>query len=82
MKPETLREMTTEELQEKLTELRRKLFTLRFQIATDQQENTAALRETRRDIARILTILRERELAQERAKAPKARSKRKAKAKS
>lgn len=69
MKAETLRELTDEELREKLVELKRKLFTLRFQIATGQQENTAALRETRRDIARVMTILRERELGLDRKKA-------------
>ncbi|MGQ9477479.1 MAG: 50S ribosomal protein L29 [Candidatus Bipolaricaulia bacterium] len=61
MKTEALRELTSEELREKERELRRKLFTLRFQVAMNRQENTAALTETKRDIARILTILRERE---------------------
>ena len=69
MKAEALRELTEEELREKLIELKRKLFTLRFQIATNQQENTAALRETKRDIARVKTILRERELGIEQARA-------------
>ncbi len=66
LKPKELRDLTDEELRQKEAELRRKLFTLRFQIATGQQDNTAALKETKRDIARILTILRERELARER----------------
>jgi large subunit ribosomal protein L29 len=66
LKPKELRDLTDEELRQQEAELRRKLFTLRFQIATGQQDNTAALKETKRDIARILTILRERELARER----------------
>ncbi len=66
LKPKELRDLTDEELRQQEAELRRKLFTLRLQIATGQQDNTAALKETKRDIARILTILRERELARER----------------
>jgi large subunit ribosomal protein L29 len=66
MKAEALRELTDEELREKERELRRKLFNLRFQVAMNRQENTAALTETKRDIARILTILRERELQRRR----------------
>ncbi len=66
LKPQELRELTDEELRQKEAELRRKLFTLRFQIKTGQQDNTALLKETKRDIARILTILRERELARQR----------------
>jgi len=80
MKAEALRELTDEELREKLVELKRKLFTLRFQIATNQQDNTAALRETKRDIARVMTILRERELGLDRVRA-KAKAKAKAKTK-
>lgn len=66
LKSKELRDLTDEELRQQEAELRRKLFTLRFQIATGQQDNTTALKETKRDIARILTILRERELARER----------------
>ncbi len=62
MKAKELRDLTEEELRQKEAELKRKLFTLRFQIATGQQENTAALKETKKDIARVLTVLREREL--------------------
>ncbi|HIC96280.1 TPA: 50S ribosomal protein L29 [Candidatus Bipolaricaulota bacterium] len=65
MKAEALRELTNEELREKVRELKRKLLNLRFQIAMNRQENTAALTETKRDIARALTILRERELARQ-----------------
>ena len=57
-----LRDMTVEELREKLAELKRKLMNVRFQIATGQQDNTAALKSTRRDIARVKTVIREMEL--------------------
>lgn len=63
MKAEVLRELTDEELREKGEELKRKLLNLRFQVTTNRQDNTAALPETKREIARIKTILRERELA-------------------
>jgi len=63
MRADELRDLTDEELLEKEAEFKRKLFTLRFQIATGQQDNTAALKETKRDIARVKTILRERQLA-------------------
>ncbi len=57
-----LRDLSVEELKEKHLELKRKLFNVRFQIATGQQDNFAALGATKRDIARIKTVLREREL--------------------
>lgn len=66
MKGEALRELTLEELQEKEKELKRKLLNLRFQVAMRKQDNTAALTEAKRDIARIKTIIRERERAQRR----------------
>lgn len=65
MRADTLRELTDEELEIKEQELKRKLFNLRFQIATDQQDNTAALSETKRDIARVKTIRGERERVRE-----------------
>jgi large subunit ribosomal protein L29 len=68
MKPLTskdLREMKTEELQQLGEERRRQAFDLRFQHYTGQLRDTAALRVNRRDIARIETILRERELTAE-----------------
>jgi large subunit ribosomal protein L29 len=55
-----LRELTDEELGEKLGETRRELFNLRFQSATGALENGARLRLTKRQIARILTIQNER----------------------
>jgi len=57
-----LRDLTVDELEEKLVELKRKLFNVRFQVATGQQDNTAALNATRKDIARVKTVLREMEL--------------------
>ena len=60
MKAADLRELTPEELQAKLKELEEELFNLRFQLASQQLENTARLKESRRDIARIQTVLREK----------------------
>ena len=60
MKPGQLREMTTVELQEQLEEDRQELFNLRFQASTQQLENPRRMREVRKNIARILTILSER----------------------
>ena len=56
-----IREFTTEELSEKLVEAKEERFNLRFQVATNQLDNTARLRAVKRDIARILTVMRERE---------------------
>jgi len=66
MKPADLRELTEDELLQKEKEFKRRLFNLRFQLATNQQENTAALRRARQDVARVRTVLRERELGLER----------------
>ena len=62
MKAFDLRELTTQELEEKLEESREELFNLRFQLATNQLDNTARLGEVRRDIARLATVIREQEL--------------------
>ena len=62
MKAAVLREMATVELQEQLETDRQELFNLRFQSATQQMENTRRIREVRKNIARILTILSERGL--------------------
>lgn len=51
------------ELVERLSEARRELFNLRFQLATGQLDNSARLGEVRRDVARIATFLREREIS-------------------
>ena len=61
MRPRELRELTDEELEEKLHERRQELFNLRFQSATGALENSARLRLAKREIARILTVRNERE---------------------
>ena len=55
MKASELRELSDEQLNDRLRELREELFNLRFQYATRQLTNTARIREVRRDIARVLT---------------------------
>jgi large subunit ribosomal protein L29 len=57
MKAAELRTKTEDQLQEQLLQLKKEQFNLRFQRATGQLENTARVREVRRDIARIRTIL-------------------------
>jgi len=59
MKASALREMTKEELLQKLKELQEAQFNLNFQHATGQLENSAQLGKTRKDIARALTALRD-----------------------
>jgi large subunit ribosomal protein L29 len=54
--------VSAEDLAEKLAEAKEELFNLRFQNATGQLDNTARLRAVRKDIARIYTVMREREL--------------------
>ena len=61
-KPKDLREMSERELVDKLEDLRQELFNLRFQLATGKQDNSARMGQVRRDIARVLTIEREREI--------------------
>lgn len=65
MKAKDLVELSTEELLEKEEESRQELFNLRFQLATGQLENTARIKTVRKNIARIKTVLRQAELAQE-----------------
>jgi large subunit ribosomal protein L29 len=57
-----LRELTDDELTDRLRESKEELFNLRFQMATGQLNNNRRLRTVRREIARIYTVLREREL--------------------
>lgn len=57
-----LRELTTDELFDALVEAKEERFNLRFQVATNQLDNTARLKSVKKEIAQILTILREREL--------------------
>jgi large subunit ribosomal protein L29 len=58
-----MRDLTYEELTEKLDEGKEELFNLRFQMATNQLDNTARLRQVRREVARIATVMREQEIA-------------------
>ena len=58
-----LRELEDEELEGRLSEYRRELLNLRFQLATGQLDNSARLGQLRKDIARVNTELREREIA-------------------
>ena len=62
MKAVDIREMSTSELNEKLTELKAELFNLRFQHAINQLDNPTRLNVVKKDIARIKTIIRENEL--------------------
>ncbi|HEY9312632.1 50S ribosomal protein L29 [Williamsia sp.] len=57
-----LRELSDEELVERLRESKEELFNLRFQMATGQLDNNRRLRTVRREIARVYTVMREREL--------------------
>jgi len=58
-----LKDLTADELQEKETQLAQELFNLRFQMATGRVENPMKIREARRDLARVKTVLRQQELA-------------------
>jgi large subunit ribosomal protein L29 len=60
MKAADLRELTAPELQAKLKELEEEVFNLKFQVASQQLENTARLKQSRRDIARLKTVMREK----------------------
>ena len=62
MKASELRDMSVEELQTKLTELKEELFNLRFQLAVNQLENSSRVVAVKKDIARISTVLRQMEL--------------------
>lgn len=59
-----LRAMTYAELGEALGEAKEELFNLRFQLATNQLDNTTRIKEVRRDIARMRTVMREQEIAE------------------
>jgi large subunit ribosomal protein L29 len=62
MKAIEVREMTTDELKNKLTGLKEELFNLRFQVATGQLDNPMRIRDVRKNIARIMTVMRENQL--------------------
>ncbi len=61
MKVAEVRELDVEELQRRLADTRRELFNLRFQHATGQLENTGQLTQVRKNIARILTVLNQKQ---------------------
>ncbi len=65
MKAVDVRELTTEEIHSRIEQLQEELFRLRFRAATMELENPMLLRTLRRDVARLKTVLRERELAEE-----------------
>jgi large subunit ribosomal protein L29 len=58
-----LRQLTYRELEEKLGEAKEELFNLRFQLVTNQLDNTARITQVRRDVARVKTVMREQEIA-------------------
>ena len=62
MKVSEIREMRADELRDKLDDIQKQLFALRGQAVTEKMENSHAIRNVRRDIARIKTIMRENEL--------------------
>ena len=62
MRATELKDLTVEELQTKLTELKAELFNLRFQLAVNQLENSNRIGAVKKDIARVSTVLRQREL--------------------
>jgi large subunit ribosomal protein L29 len=66
MKAEELRQLSGEELLAKVREGKEELFNLRFQSATGQLDNTSRIKEVKKDIARVFTIIKERELEHER----------------
>lgn len=62
MKVKDIREMTTEELNVKLFDLKKELFNLRFRNATNQLDNPLEIANVKKSIARVKTVIREREL--------------------
>jgi large subunit ribosomal protein L29 len=64
-----LRELPDDELQQRYSESKEELFNLRFQVVTGQLDDPRRLSKVRREIARVLTIMREREIAAARRKA-------------
>ena len=61
MKPDKVREMSDDELRSREKELQEQLFRLRFQKSLGQLDNAIKIRETRRDIARVKTVLRQKQ---------------------
>ena len=65
MKASELRELTIEELASKLKDLKEELFNLRFQLAINQLENPTRIKAVKKDIARVSTVMRQLEMAEE-----------------
>ncbi len=63
MKAKEVRELNSEQLDKKLTELKKDLFNLRMQHAINQLDNPIKIADVKRDIARVQTVIRERQLA-------------------
>jgi large subunit ribosomal protein L29 len=63
MKTVDLRKLSYTELQQQLDEAKEELFNLRFQIVTNQLDNTARIKQVRRHVARVKTLMREQEIA-------------------
>jgi large subunit ribosomal protein L29 len=62
MKANEIRDLTTAEIEQKVSSIKEELFNLRFQLATGQLDSPARIRQLRKDIAKAKTVLREREL--------------------
>lgn len=65
MKISELRNLSIEDLKNKLKDLKSELFNLRFQLAVNQLENPMRIKAVRKDIARVQTVIREKELSEE-----------------
>jgi large subunit ribosomal protein L29 len=61
VKPGSMRDMTADDIQVRVTELREELFNLRFRNSMKQLDNPVKIRSSRRELARLLTVLREKE---------------------
>ena len=68
LKVDDIRSLTLDQMDDEVLKLKKERFNLRFQRATGQLENTARLRETRRDIARVKTIAKQKRSAQTKTK--------------
>ena len=62
MKIKEIRDLTTEELQLKIADLKKELLTLRFNLATNNLETPMKISQIKKDIAKVLTVIREREI--------------------
>ncbi|RIO13337.1 50S ribosomal protein L29 [Mammaliicoccus sciuri] len=67
MKAKDIRNLTTTEIEKEIKDAKEQLFNLRFQLATGQLEETANIRKVKKTIARLKTIVREREIEEEKA---------------